>query len=276
MIRSPTDRQMLWQPLRRAVLERAAADPMHHCFGASQHRYHLRAALTEARLLEIEMTAQIRLPEDYRDFLLEIGDGIAGPYYGLFPLDHPTQLSQLGGSCELGAGAEPAASTLWQGVVALCHLGCGYIAYLIVEGSRRGQIWLDASAVGAVALIAPHFIAFYSAWLRALERAQWPQGYVGPGQCALAQSLSGYLSMVERRLGRPAGELSVSETQQAFCELGRHSIRLLAHGSRSPLLPRDSAVGPCLRCEQLLLALAPSGLSRDTLAPADLSTGSFK
>lgn len=61
-------------------------DPHLIRFGASTHRYELRSVLTELEITEIEHACGIRLPEDYRQFLLHIGDVGASPGYGLISL----------------------------------------------------------------------------------------------------------------------------------------------------------------------------------------------
>lgn len=254
-------RAELWQPVREALAQLAAADPRRVCFGASAHGYRLRPPLSQARMEELEQAAGVRLPDDYRDFVLELGDGGAGPYHGLWPLDDPRQLAALPGVCLLGEASPPAGEP-WRGAVALGHLGCGHVVYLVVSGPRRGQVWLDAATVGVVAQIAPHFIAYYAAWLRALQDGQWPLTHVPPGACALAQGISGYLAVTERRLGLADGELAGDALREALRALGPGSIVVESEGSRTAMLPERTVVAPCLACEQLLLGLAEQGLDR--------------
>jgi hypothetical protein len=262
--RTPEERAALWRPLRAAVAEQAAADPRHKRFGAAQHRYELRPPLSEARLLEIEAASGCRLPPDYRDFLLELGDGGAGPYYGLVPLDQPAQLAQLPGAFQPpGRDAAPAP---WRGVALLSHLGCGYLAHLVVDdGPHRGEVWLDLGSVAPATRIAPHFLAFYTGWLQALQHHAWPLAHVEPGSCALAQALSGYLGHVEARLGKPPGSLDAAELSGALAALGRGAIQIVAE-TRSFAALGEPLVEPCLACEQLLLELAAHGLAREAVA----------
>lgn len=48
--------------------------------------YELNPVIAEDRVELFEHAYLIRLPSEYRDFLVQIGNGGAGPYYGIFPL----------------------------------------------------------------------------------------------------------------------------------------------------------------------------------------------
>src|SRR5262245_48952774 len=55
-------------------------------FGEDSHRYELHKPLLEEEVLGFEGEHGVRLPDDYRQFLTRVGNGGAGPYYGLFRL----------------------------------------------------------------------------------------------------------------------------------------------------------------------------------------------
>lgn len=55
-------------------------------FGSDRHRFVLNPTLTEAEVLGFERQHRISLPAHYREFLIHIGNGGAGPCYGVFPL----------------------------------------------------------------------------------------------------------------------------------------------------------------------------------------------
>lgn len=53
-------------------------------FGASKHQYKLNPPVNLPFVRAIEEEYRFRFPEDYVQFITEIGDGGAGPGYGLF------------------------------------------------------------------------------------------------------------------------------------------------------------------------------------------------
>ncbi len=75
-----------WAGLRRRVEAAAAGPAGGEVFGAFGHRWLVEEPLTLGELAELEAQAGVRLPEEYRDFLLRVGAGGAGPAYGLFPV----------------------------------------------------------------------------------------------------------------------------------------------------------------------------------------------
>lgn len=55
-------------------------------FGAETHGFRMNPPLSEAEALAFEQDHRIALPLDYRQFLRNVGNGGAGPFYGVFPL----------------------------------------------------------------------------------------------------------------------------------------------------------------------------------------------
>ena len=55
-------------------------------FGANGHGFQLNPALRESEAASFERDHKIVLPPDYRRFLTRVGNGGAGPFYGIFPL----------------------------------------------------------------------------------------------------------------------------------------------------------------------------------------------
>ena len=55
-------------------------------FGAETHAFRAHPPLTEEAVREFEVRHRITLPMEYRGFLIHVGNGGAGPSYGLFKL----------------------------------------------------------------------------------------------------------------------------------------------------------------------------------------------
>ncbi len=55
-------------------------------FGSRSHEFRLRPRLSSDELAEAEAQFGIAFPEEYRDFLQQVGAGGAGPFHGIFPL----------------------------------------------------------------------------------------------------------------------------------------------------------------------------------------------
>ncbi|MBZ4422215.1 SMI1/KNR4 family protein [Myxococcus sp. RHSTA-1-4] len=123
--------------------------------GANRHRYELGPRLSDAELRRWEARHETPLPEEYRAFLQELGNGGAGPAYGLRPLTEDAAPS--GGTFPLSrAQAEtrarepideegnflappyegPPPAALW-----LCEHGCGEEDWLLVRGELSGGVW---------------------------------------------------------------------------------------------------------------------------------------
>lgn len=56
-------------------------------FGADTHKYELHPPLVTEKLRQFEQEHGVSLPEQYFQFLTELGNGGAGPFYGLHPLE---------------------------------------------------------------------------------------------------------------------------------------------------------------------------------------------
>jgi hypothetical protein len=93
----------------------------------------VRPPLTENDVRDFELLYKVSLPREYREFLLQVGSGAPGPYYGLLPLD--------------GASIEEIENEKFSGVILpLAHEGCGYYHVLVLTGEETGAIWVDNRA----------------------------------------------------------------------------------------------------------------------------------
>lgn len=129
------------------------------------HRYRLEAPLAVDEVADFERKYGITLPEDYRQFLTQLGNGGAGPDYGIFPLgegeeeplpaivlENLHQEFALNGAWndtslldtpELYYGYE-----IMTGAMPISTRGSALDYWLVVSGPRKGEIWFDKRTDG--------------------------------------------------------------------------------------------------------------------------------
>jgi hypothetical protein len=125
-----------------------AADTRFRVFGSKQHRYRLGPTLSERELAGFEAANRVRLPEDYRRFLAVVGNGGAGPFYGLEPLStfgrdlsQPFQITTATDALTQEELEQLGDRDEYPGILEFCHHGCAIHSYLVVNGAAYGTIW---------------------------------------------------------------------------------------------------------------------------------------
>ncbi|MFM9940500.1 MAG: SMI1/KNR4 family protein [Hyphomicrobiaceae bacterium] len=97
--------------VRQAVAALKERDQSFKVFGSDGHRYRLNAPLSETTVARFEKRYSIQLPKDYRAFLVEVGNGGAGPYYGMFKLGEmdaiSTEYMRWKEGCHVGTLRDP-------------------------------------------------------------------------------------------------------------------------------------------------------------------------
>ena len=140
-------------------------------FGSFTHRYELFPPLSENQVETFEIENQIKLPAEYRLFLTEIGNGGAGPFYGIIKfekaIDGYTSVQPFKWTNEavvkLDANDFYTEGTVYNGVVEICEQGCGSSNILIINGESYGEIWTDS--YGELIPEKYSFARFYNNWL---------------------------------------------------------------------------------------------------------------
>jgi len=148
-------------------------------FGSDLHKFALKKPLALSEIARFERQYNVQLPADYKDFLANIGNGGAGPYYGIFELGKMDGIGTalqswsenngiIGTLAEafpltvawndvaaMPAEAEPGSEELetferwyWDssrvnGAMPICHLGCAQRIWLVLTGAEAGHLWRD-------------------------------------------------------------------------------------------------------------------------------------
>lgn len=73
--------------IKKTINKTAKIDPDYKVFGAKKHKYILNPIISLNQVRQFEQKYQITLPEEYVYFLTQIGNGGAGPYYGIYSLE---------------------------------------------------------------------------------------------------------------------------------------------------------------------------------------------
>jgi hypothetical protein len=160
-------------------------------FGSDSHGMICRAPLSVHEVGKIEELYQVTLPAEYRAFITCIGDGGAGPAYGMHSLWKASVLARVYAAdqflttpfphvvaynaADIGeADLDELPDDQFQrqlafeatGTIALCDEGCGYQHLLIVSGPAKGTIWLDARVSdGGFHPLGVEFLDWYERWL---------------------------------------------------------------------------------------------------------------
>lgn len=169
-------------------------DPDYEEFGSVSHQYKLNPPATEIEVKTFENKIGARLPTGYRAFLLAVGNGGCGPYYGLYKIEQET----------LGLVGEPSrvvsALTTYERKKALEfaikgefseHIitfnqllligdqGCTFYHALVMNGEHEGRVvYVEEVTNTGFLTFEVSFLDWYERWLD--ERLK---GYNTPNFC---------------------------------------------------------------------------------------------
>ena len=156
---------------------------------SSKPRPSMEPCLSEAEIMELEQRLRTTLPEEYRLFLKEIGNGghlpsLAGLLTGIFSLlpdeisdyrpDKPFPLTEgwlwAGGDEDRETQMDEAETSLkytcsHDGQLPLCDQGHDEIWTLITMGPERGNMWLVTESGAAPTTPRCGFLDWFEAWM---------------------------------------------------------------------------------------------------------------
>ncbi len=140
------DEQQFLRDVRACAARLRQLDSRRAAFGSSQHRYAFAAPLLEQSVLDYEAQHGVALPLEYRAFITGIGNGGAGPFYGVLPLpSQPGDLRQPWPYSERHEVLDDEEFDLEPpGAIRVSDYGCAMYLLLVVSGPHAGEIWWDA------------------------------------------------------------------------------------------------------------------------------------
>lgn len=132
-------------------------------FGVQGHCYELMPPIAESKLVRLEEKFNLTLPDDYRSFITNIGNGGAGPSYGLYSIEGAIKGDSSPSYGYRGRDRRKLASKLFirpdemdeddwsddeEGVLILCQHGCANDDFLVLNGKEKGTVWSYIEWVG--------------------------------------------------------------------------------------------------------------------------------
>ncbi|HEY0429912.1 MAG TPA: SMI1/KNR4 family protein [Pyrinomonadaceae bacterium] len=158
----------MWENCREKLERLKNLDRQCQAFGAEEHRYIVNSRLPDELISDFEEHRYFKIPLELRRFYMEVGNGIAGPGYGL------SDIFQLGGfrphmpyedveNLKQRDGVDFDISRL-TGVIPIVPEGCGHQVCLIASGEKAGKI-IYVSEDGYAQETSKNFAEYYTDWL---------------------------------------------------------------------------------------------------------------
>ncbi|MFN6461482.1 MAG: SMI1/KNR4 family protein [Nostoc sp. DedVER02] len=155
--------------LKKKLTQLAILDATFEVFGSESHQYQLKPCLSDKDIQVFESRYNVTLPSEYKKFLLEIGNGGAGPGYGLSGIEYEEVIPELyQENYEILSKPFPLIKAwndldlivknntdfvanndayfddkLIQGTLTITNYGCGIYGMLVITGEESGKIWID-------------------------------------------------------------------------------------------------------------------------------------
>jgi hypothetical protein len=141
--------------IKQKLLLAKEADQNYQVFGSDHHQYQVNKPIRKKEIDKFQQANNIKLPEEFYLFLTEVGNGGAGPYYGIYKLPTDRSLFHLSQPCKLkpnmtdeewetlideNGGNADVEETIFTGMLSIGTQGCSYETMLVLNGSYRGQV----------------------------------------------------------------------------------------------------------------------------------------
>ncbi len=152
-------------------------------FRVASHSFAFAPPASPGEIRGFEALHGVTIPAELRMFHCLLGDGGAGPYYGISPV---RQWCAVGGAlalpCPLAPGVPlprwighvPGVAQVhpYDGLLAICSIGCSYECTVVVTGPARGRVCYiseDLLCEAPYFVAEPGFLAWYERWLDEIE-----------------------------------------------------------------------------------------------------------
>ncbi|SEM45986.1 SMI1 / KNR4 family (SUKH-1) [Chitinophaga rupis] len=198
-----TDYNEQVQRIKQKLPAAKKADRRLKVFGAESHKYTLNKPATAEEVTQFEQQYAIELPECYKAFLLQIGNGgnahansAAGPFYGIYPLGgnvdeliYDTVEKHLKNDCVIypkmpddywaaltqkindddnlsDEDYENEKGRILGGILPIGSQGCSYLHGIILNGPYKGRVVnLDTDFQKPKFTYESNFLDWYERWL---------------------------------------------------------------------------------------------------------------
>jgi hypothetical protein len=187
----------MWHDVVDKLKRLKAVDRQCQAFGADTHRYFLRPCLSVNALETFERRFGTALPPALSSFYTEVGDGVAGPYYGLKPaaelsgyrpsenypgIEFFKQAATAEGMPPDDHGYFEMSHQALAGLLSIIDEGCGHQVCLIASGPKTGNI-VYVSADGHVVETETTLVQIYAEWLdREIDRFEAVRSLMSAGK----------------------------------------------------------------------------------------------
>lgn len=189
--------------IKEKLLEAKKADRNFKVFGADRHKYLINNPTTIESVVEFETKYSIKLPDCYKSFILEFGNGgqgwqnsAAGPFFGIYPfgenvdeLIYENTEKYLKNECVIipkmtddfwksltknieendeisDEDYEIELGKLWGGILPIGSQGCTYLHGIVLNGQYKGKVVnLDMDRQKPNFTYETNFLNWYERWL---------------------------------------------------------------------------------------------------------------
>jgi len=181
--------------IKNKLFKAKKADKKLEVFGAKTHKYDLNPPITEFEAEEFERKFSIELPECYKAFITQTGNGGAGPYYGIYPLGknvddliNDNTETYLKNDCVIypkmtdgywksltkniddydisDEDYEKETGRIFGGILPIGSQGCTYIHGIVLNGKYKGRVVnLDTDGQKPKFAFEKNFSDWYERWL---------------------------------------------------------------------------------------------------------------